>query len=61
LVSKRAVDALFEGFFILTDIRCMLRETAPGHALDEHQKEQVRSLLGQLEGTLAVLREELAP
>jgi len=39
----------------------MLRETAPGHALDEHQKEQVRSLLGQLEGTLAVLREELAP
>jgi hypothetical protein len=58
-VSKRAVDALFEGLFILTDIRCMLRDTAPGHALDEHQREQVRSLLSQLEAKLAVIREEL--
>jgi hypothetical protein len=37
----------------------MLRDTAPGHALDEHQREQVRSLLSQLEAKLAVIREEL--
>jgi hypothetical protein len=60
-VSKRAVDALFEGLFILTDIRCILRETAPHHTLDEHQQEQVRALLDQLERKLAVIREELAP
>jgi len=60
-VSKRAVDALFKGLFILTDIRCILRGTAPHHALDEHQQGEVRALLNQLERELAVIREELAP
>jgi hypothetical protein len=59
-VSKRAIDAVFEGFFLLTDIRVMLRETAPKHDLDENQREKVRSLLDALEKDVAVLREELA-
>ncbi|HMZ31295.1 MAG: hypothetical protein ACP5NU_01675 [Methanomicrobiales archaeon] len=59
-MSKRAIDAVFEGLFLLTDIRVMLRETAPQHALDESQREKVRSLLDALEKELAVLREELA-
>jgi len=58
-VSKRAIDAVFEGLFILTDIRVMLRETAPFHDLDETQREQVRSLLDRLEDQIALLREEL--
>ena len=41
LVSKRAIDALFESFFILTDVRVMLRETAPRHDLDDLQREKV--------------------
>jgi hypothetical protein len=60
LVSKRAIDALFESFFILTDVRVMLRETAPGHNLDDSQQEKVRSLLDALEKHVAVLREDLA-
>lgn len=60
LVSKRAIDALFESFFILTDVRVMLRETAPGHTLDDNQQEKVRSLLDALEKHVAVLREDLA-
>jgi hypothetical protein len=60
LVSKRAIDALFESFFILTDVRVMLRETAPGHTLDDSQREKVRSLLDALEKHVAVLREDLA-
>jgi hypothetical protein len=58
-VSKRAIDAVFESFFILTDIRVMLRETAPRHDLDEGQREKVRSLLDNLEKRVSVLREEL--
>jgi len=59
-MSKRAIDAVFQGLFILTDIRVMLRETAPQHNLDESQQEKVRSLLDALEKEMAVLREELA-
>ena len=59
-MSKRAIDAVFEGLFLLTDIRVMLRETAPQHNLDESQQEKVRSLLDALEKEMAVLREELA-
>ena len=60
LVSKRAIDAVFESLFILTDIRVMLRETAPQHNLDESQREKVRSLLDTLEKQVVVLKEELA-
>jgi hypothetical protein len=59
-VSKRAIDAVFESLFILTDLRVMLRETAPRHDLDESQKEKVRSLLDDLEKHVAAVREELA-
>jgi len=58
-VSKRAIDAVFESLFILTDIRVMLRETAPRHDLDESQREKVRSLLDNLEKRVSVLRKEL--
>jgi hypothetical protein len=58
-VSKRAIDAVFEGLFNLTDIRTILRETAPLHDLDEQQKQQVRDLLDDLERKILVLREEL--
>ncbi|OPZ44924.1 MAG: hypothetical protein BWY93_00186 [Euryarchaeota archaeon ADurb.BinA087] len=59
-MSKRAIDAVFQGLFLLTDIRVMLRETAPQHNLDESQQEKVRSLFDALEKEMAVLREELA-
>jgi len=58
-VSKRAIDAVFEGMFLLTDIRAVLRETAPLHELDEVQKGQVGALLDDLEKKVLVIREDL--
>jgi hypothetical protein len=58
-VSKRAIDAVFEGLFILTDIRVILRETAPFHDLDEVQKQHVSALLDHLGQKVRALQEEL--
>jgi hypothetical protein len=58
-VSKRAIDAVFEGMFLLTDIRAILRETAPFHDLDEEQRRQVNSLLDDLGKKVLVIREDL--
>jgi hypothetical protein len=60
-MSKRAIDAVFEGLFLLTDIRVMLRETAPFHELDDVQKQRVSDLLKNLEKQAQVIREELFP
>jgi hypothetical protein len=45
--------------FILTDLRVMLRETAPTHEFDPEQKASAVQLLDQLEKQVAILREEL--
>ena len=45
--------------FILTDLRVMLRETAPTHELDPEQKASAAKLLVQLEKQVVILREEL--
>lgn len=58
-MSKRAIDAVFEGMFLLTDIRAILRETAPLHDLDEEQRRQVNSLLDDLGKKVLVIREDL--
>jgi hypothetical protein len=60
-VSKRAIDAVFEGLFNLTDIRAILRETAPLHELDDDQKQRVSDLLESLEKQARAIREELIP
>lgn len=58
-MSRRAVDTVFQSMFALTDIRMLLRETAPAHALDDLQKERARALLTDLEKQVRTLREEL--
>lgn len=60
-MSKRAVDAVFEAMFLLTDIRVMLRETAPGHVLTPDRRGEVIALLDGLEEKVEILRTELAP
>lgn len=47
--------------FILTDIRVMLRETAPGHVLSPAQREETLALLHNLETQVEILRRELLP
>lgn len=58
-VSKRAIEAVFEGLFTLTDIRAVLRDTAPSHELDVEQQQQVRALLERLEKAAGAIREDL--
>lgn len=47
--------------FILTDIRVMLRETAPSHSFSPAQKEAALALLDSLEGKVQILRREILP
>lgn len=60
-MSKPAIDAVFEGLFILTDIRVMLRETAPRHVLSPAQRQEALTLLNSLEQKVETLRRELLP
>lgn len=58
-LSRRAVDSLFHAIFALTDIRSVLRSTAPSHELGEKEREKVIELLQEVERDIGVLREEL--
>jgi len=59
LVSKRAVDLIFSTTYLLTDLRMILRETAPGHELDEKQKAEAARLLENLERQVGSLKAEM--
>ncbi|MDO5845401.1 MAG: hypothetical protein Q4Q04_00610 [Methanocorpusculum sp.] len=58
-MSQRAADAVFQGLFSLTDIRAILRTTAPSHELSEEEKQQTAKALASVEKQIAILREEL--
>jgi len=58
-MSKRAVDAVFQGLYLLTDIRGVLRDTAPKHKLSSEQKTETEKIIGKLERQIAILKEEL--
>jgi hypothetical protein len=58
-MSKRAVDSVFRAMFLLTDIRVILRDTAPVHELDESQRAAVTRMLAELEEQVKVIGEEM--
>jgi hypothetical protein len=58
-MSQRATDALFQSLFLLTDIRVMLRETAPLHQLSAEEKETAGKLLKTVRRQVDILEEEL--
>lgn len=58
-MSKRAVDAVFQALFLLSDVRFLLRETAPRHDLDEEQKKRAATALEKVKRQVAILEEEL--
>lgn len=58
-MPERAADALFNALFSLTDIRALLRETAPLHKLDETEKAQAEKALISIKKQIAILEEEL--
>lgn len=60
-VSRRAVDAVFQALFILTEIRAVLRETAPHHDLDPDTRRRMQQLCDDLEHEVSSIRKELLP
>jgi len=60
-MSRRAVDAVFRGLFALTDIRVILRRTAPSHELSGEDREAVRASLTDLKQQIGILEQELLP
>ncbi|MCX6683412.1 MAG: hypothetical protein NTZ37_01595 [Methanoregula sp.] len=58
-MSKRAVDMTFQAIYTLTDLRAVLRESAPSHELDIGQRAQVQRLLDNLERQVASLKQEM--
>ena len=58
-MSKRAVDSVFQAMFLLTDLRVILRDTAPVHELDESQQAIVGRTLAELEEQVKVIRKEM--
>ena len=49
----------FQALYTLTDLRVILRETAPQHSLDETQRTEVQRLLDNLERQVASLKQEM--
>jgi hypothetical protein len=58
-MSKRAVDSVFQAMFLLTDLRVILRDTAPVHELDEDQQATVARTIAELEEQVKVIRKEM--
>ena len=58
-MSKRAVDLIFSATYLLTDLRMILRETAPAHELDERQRAEAARLLENLERQVSSLKQEM--
>jgi hypothetical protein len=54
-----AVDHVFEALFALTDLRVLLRETAPLHKFNETQLSQARDALERAKNALLKLEEGL--
>jgi hypothetical protein len=58
-MSRRAVDAVFRGLFSLTDLRVILRRTAPLHELSGEDRKAVLECLADLRKQTAILEEDL--
>lgn len=58
-MSKRAVDITFQAIYTLTDLRVLLRDTAPTHEFDPNQRVQVERLLENLERQVGALKQEM--
>ncbi|HJJ42161.1 MAG TPA: DUF2100 domain-containing protein [Methanocorpusculum sp.] len=58
-MSQRAADAVFQALFSLTDIRQILRKTAPDHQLNEEQKQKAAKALTSAKKQIGIIEEEL--
>jgi len=54
-----SVDYVFEALFALTDLRVLLRETAPLHKFNEKQRSKAGEALARAKNALEKLEEAL--
>ncbi|HDS63063.1 MAG TPA: hypothetical protein ENN52_02830 [Methanofollis liminatans] len=59
LMTQRSVDAIFQALFLLTDLRALMRETAPLHDLDEEQRAKAAKAVEKLKKQIGILEQEL--
>ncbi len=50
---------VFSAMYTLTDLRILLRETAPSHELDAGQRAEAQRLLENLERQVGSLKQEM--
>ena len=50
---------VFQATYTLTDLRVILRETAPDHSLDDEQRTKAVRLLENLERQVGSLKQEM--
>ncbi len=53
------VNDVFEALFALTDLRMLLRETAPSHEFNEEQRTQAQAALSRAKMAVSRLEQEL--
>lgn len=58
-MSRQAADAVFQALFSLTDIRVILRNTAPNHELSDEEKQKVAKILASVKKQITILEGEL--
>ena len=58
-MSQQAVELVFEALFTLTEVRVLMRETAPFHTLDERERKEAEVLLSRLSHQVDQLKGEL--
>jgi hypothetical protein len=58
-LSRRAVDAIFQALFNLSDLRALMRETAPDHVMDEEQKQRAAKYIEKAKRQIAIIEKEL--
>ncbi|RXE55073.1 hypothetical protein ABH15_12600 [Methanoculleus taiwanensis] len=58
-MSRRAVDAIFQALFNLSDLRALMRETAPDHAMDDEQRQRAATYIEKTKRQIAIVEEEL--
>jgi transcription initiation factor TFIID subunit TAF12 len=49
----------FQALYTLTDLRAILRQTAPQHEMDDTQRVEAQRLLENLERQVASLKQEM--
>lgn len=58
-MTQKSIEAVFEGLYAFTDIRILLRTTAPQHHLSDEQKDLIKMYTEKIRKSLSTVEEDL--